>query len=107
MEENSNRGYSIVHNHVKDYSQWKMVFDELDGLRKKSGAKSHQVFRSDSNPNEIYILIAWDNIENAKKYMNSSELKDAMIRAGVQGMPEINIINEVEFRMAVKFPEMK
>ena len=107
MEENSNRGYSIVHHTVQDYTKWKIVFDDIDDLRKKYGEKSYQVFRTQSNPNEVYILISWDNIESAKKYMNSSDLKDAMKRAGVQGIPEINLINEVEFRIAVKLPEMK
>ena len=39
--------------------------------------------------------------------MNSQELKDTMMNAGVIGAPYIHFLNEVASGIVIKFPEMK
>ena len=37
----------IVHHKVKDYAQWKEVFDEYVKVRKESGSKGGRIFRDE------------------------------------------------------------
>ena len=54
-----------------------------------------KVFRSVDDPNDIFILLEIDNIENGKKFVSSDATKEAMKNAGVVGMPAIHFIEEV------------
>ena len=79
----------FVKHKVKDYSAWKKVFDGFDDTRKASGEKSYQILHPDNDPNKLFAIFKWDNLENAKKFAGSSELKEAMSNAGVIEQPEI------------------
>ena len=79
---------------VKDFVEWKKVFDSAAGLRTSSGELSAQVFRDASDPNSITTINKWDSMENAQKFAHSPELKAAMEKAGVAGAPSVYFLNE-------------
>jgi heme-degrading monooxygenase HmoA len=83
-----------VHHKVADYAKWRVVYDEMDALRRQFGQTGSQVFRTAADPNEIVILTAWPSIENARQYAMSPDLKDAMQRAGVISQPEVLFLEE-------------
>lgn len=85
----------LVHHKVEDFNKWKPFFDQHSGFRSQNGSKGGRVFRSADNPNDLFILFEWDSIENAQKFAHSDNLKETMQKAGVQGMPEINFVEEV------------
>jgi quinol monooxygenase YgiN len=85
----------LVQHQVKDFSEWKNVYDSLADLRASSGELSDTIYRDANNPNELTILFEWDSLENAQKYSQSQELKEAMQKAGVEGPPNISFLNEV------------
>jgi len=80
---------------VKDFAEWKKVFDSGDGLRKSNGELSHQIFRDDSYPNKLTALYKWNSLANAQKFSKSSELRALMEKAGVEGPPNVYFLNEV------------
>ncbi len=84
----------LVHHKVEDYKKWKPVFDEHSNFRSRNGSKGGRVFRDSKNPNEIFILFEWDSLDNAQKFSQSDDLKAVMMKAGVQGMPEIHFLEE-------------
>ncbi|MGD8794666.1 MAG: antibiotic biosynthesis monooxygenase [Anaerolineae bacterium] len=86
--------YMLVRQNVRDYEAWKSVFDSVKDLRKRNGEKSYQILRQGNGSNEVVALFAWDNLDNARKYASSPELKAAMERAGVTGKPEILFLEE-------------
>ena len=86
--------YLLIKGSVKDYGAWKPVFDSLSDFRKRTGEKSHQILRQDDGDNNVVILFEWDNLDNARSYAASPELKDAMQRGGVRGKPEILFLEE-------------
>ena len=69
----------FVRHKVKDYPAWKKVFDGFIGTRRSGGEKNYQIFHPDNEANNVLSLFEWDNIENAKKFAHSSELKEAMV----------------------------
>jgi len=83
----------VIHG-VEDYAKWKSVFDEDDSRRKTSGGGNYQLYRSDSDPNQIVVLFEWDTVANAQKFAESDELRERMEEAGVTGRPDIYFLNE-------------
>ena len=83
---------AIQHN-VRDYAAWKRVYDEFAPQRRAAGEISYQVFDVDGDRNNIAILQEWNNLENAKAFVASAELKEAMGKAGVEGEPTIMFLN--------------
>lgn len=86
--------YMLVRHSVRDYKAWKSAFDSKLDLRKRYGEKSYKILREDESPNELVALFAWDSLENARKYANSAELKEAMADAGVIGKPDIEFLEQ-------------
>jgi heme-degrading monooxygenase HmoA len=79
---------------VKDFNEWKKVFDTGDHLRTSNGELSHQIFQAQNDPNKVSALYQWDSQEKALRFSQSSELRSMMMQAGVQGMPEVSFLKE-------------
>lgn len=79
----------VIQIKVKDFSEWKKVFDSASSLRKSHGWLSHQIYRDAGNPNKLAIVAQWDSLENGQKYFQSAELKASQQQAGVEGPPNV------------------
>jgi heme-degrading monooxygenase HmoA len=86
--------YMLVHHTVRDFKQWKPIFDQHEKARKANGSKHAQVFQTSSDPSDVFILFEWDSGENAKKFAQSDDLKKTMELAGVVGKPHIHFLTE-------------
>ena len=75
--------YAIVQLNLESYDKWKPVFDERSALRKESGSKGARLFRNLENRNDVVILFKWDNMENARKYLESENLRENLKEIGV------------------------
>ena len=64
--------------------------------RKAAGSLGARVFRSQADPNEILVITEWPDVKKAQAFAGSPELKEAMEKAGVVGMPDIYFMEEVE-----------
>jgi hypothetical protein len=81
--------YLNVRTTVTDYAKWRPVFDADASNRRTSGATGVQtVYRDQANPNDITLVLEWDNAENAQKFFRNPALAETMKTAGVIGMPE-------------------
>jgi heme-degrading monooxygenase HmoA len=79
---------------VKDFADWKKVFDSGDIMRKSNGEISHQVYQDAGDPNELTTVFKWNSLANAQKFAQSTELRTAMADAGVQGPPHVHFLKE-------------
>ena len=77
---------------VKNYEQWKVLFDANESTRLKHGIEMRKVFRSVAEPNEVSLLMEAETIEQAYEFFNSSILKSRMKKAGVIDDPEIQYL---------------
>ena len=80
---------------LESYEKWKNLFDQRFSTRKESGSKEAHLFRNSENQNEVVILFDWDNIENARNYMESDKLRKLLINAGAE-IIEITYLDEQE-----------
>ena len=92
--------FLLIHHKVENFDKWKPVFDEHGKTRQKGGSKGSIIYRSKENPNETVVIMEWDNIENAKKFGSSQDLKDTMAKAGVTGTPDVYFLEQVDKRDA-------
>jgi len=84
----------FVHHKVKDYAAWRKIFDDLTAMRTGYGCAGQKVFQSPSDPNEITILTEWKNVDQAKTYAASNDLKEGMKNAGVTSQPDVMFLAE-------------
>jgi heme-degrading monooxygenase HmoA len=87
--------YVLIIHKIEDYDKWRPVFDENMTNRKNNGSKEAHVFRNADNPNEIVILYEWDNLDNAKQFFESQDIKTKMQSAGVIGKPYIHFLKGI------------
>ena len=88
--------YLLVRHKDKDCEKWKKVSDEHSATRKTSGSKGGRLFRNADNPNEMVVIFEWDNLEKAKKFAQSEDLKKTMQQAGVIDKPDVYFLEEIE-----------
>ena len=77
--------YTVTRLKVEDYDKWRQNFFSEGGiaLRQAHGFRSGRLFRSSSAPNEIIVLLEWDDLENARRLLQSNELREHQQRGGV------------------------
>ncbi len=85
----------LVHHKVADYRSWRSVFDAALDFRHNGGECSCRIFRKAGNPNDLTLLFEWEDMDKAKHYMTSDELRMKMQQAGVMGAPEIEYLAEM------------
>jgi hypothetical protein len=88
----------IVRHRVADFEAWKAAFDSMEGIRRSHGWISAIVYRDATDPSVVTIVNRVRDLDGAKRYGASPELREGMQRAGVQGPPEIFFVDEVEER---------
>jgi quinol monooxygenase YgiN len=86
----------IVKHRVADFAQWKKVFDSMIPVRKQHGWLGHTVLRDAQDPNVVTIVNRVKDLDGAKRYGASAEMKNAMKEAGVQGAPEISFLESAD-----------
>lgn len=88
----------VVRHKVADYGKWKTVFDEHDATRKASGCKGYQLVRNVDDPNELIVVMEWDDLKNAREFAGSEDLREIMGRAGVTDAPDVYFCDTLEQR---------
>lgn len=88
--------YMLIRHKVKDFDKWKPVFDEHGATRNRSGSQGGYLLHSADDPNELVILLEWDNLQKARQFAQSDELREAMERAGVADQPDVYFLEEIE-----------
>ena len=77
--------YTVSRVKVEDYDKFKQLFFEegVIALRQAYGSRGSRLFRSSSDPKEIILLGEWDDLENARRFFQSNELREQQQRGGV------------------------
>ena len=85
----------LLRHKVADFGRWKTVFDSDLSARKRAGETGFRLFHNLDDAHEIFLLLDWESADQAKKFMNSTQLQDRMRQAGVQGTPRIEYLEDV------------
>jgi quinol monooxygenase YgiN len=86
--------FVLVRFSVEDFEKWKSVFEETAALRKASGSKGVRAFTKVDSPNEVTILAEYSDLETARQFFQSPELRAAQQSAGLKAPPELSFLDE-------------
>lgn len=86
----------LVRHHVSDFDRWKGVFDDHGMARRANGSRGGRIFRRADDPSELVILMEWDDLERARLFLDSDDLRVAMTLAGVTDRPDVWFLEDVE-----------
>ena len=90
-------GMMIIRHKVRDYGQWRPIFDGHVELQKAAGLFNPRVYHSaDSNKSEIVVVFDTEDTKKAKDFAASADLKEAMIKAGVLDTPTIYFLESID-----------
>jgi hypothetical protein len=86
--------YMLVRHKVKDFTTWKRVFDAHLPKRIEAGITEKYLFRSEKDMNEVITLFEVRDLVLARKFAESTDLRETMEKAGVIDKPDIYFLNE-------------
>ncbi len=79
----------LIHHAVKDFSTWKEAYDEHRSARDAAGLTELYLLQGADDPNDVVLLFAARDLDKARAFAASEDLRETMIRAGVVGEPRI------------------
>lgn len=86
--------YMLVRHKVRDFAQWKPDYDSDLPTRKEAGLAEKYLLHSEKDPNEVIVLFEASDLNKAKAFANSDDLKKVMQHAGVIDKPDIYFLEE-------------
>ena len=86
----------LIRHKVQDYPAWKAVFDEHESTRRANGSQGGWLFRDADDPLEVLLLLEWDDLERARLFVDSDDLREAMAWEAVTDRPDIWFLEDVE-----------
>jgi cysteinyl-tRNA synthetase len=81
--------HMLVRHKVADFAKWKPVYDAHLSARQKAGLKEEHLFRNADDQNEVLLLFSVEDVDKAKAFTASDDLRQAMEKAGVSDKPDV------------------
>ncbi len=85
----------LVKHKVNNYAKWKTGYDAHDSARMASGLHNYVICRGTTDSNMVMVALMMDNVEKAKTFAASKDLKDRMKQIGVTGTPVVDFLESV------------
>lgn len=81
---------------VADLPQFLKVFSS-EGLaaRRRHKSLESQVFETEYDKNQIFILFKWENRENFENFLNDAEVRETMKTSGMTAPPKFVFLDKV------------
>jgi len=81
--------YILIRHQVADFAKWKSAYDAHSSARTSAGLKEEHLLRNIDNPNEVILLFSAQDLNKAKQFAESDELRQRMQQAGVSDKPDV------------------
>ena len=92
--------YVLIQHNVASFRAFEPVFDDDQNRRKRSGSKGGRLLRNSADPNNLFALFEWDTLENARRFADSYELREAVEWASDSGPTRALVLEEVKLTEA-------
>jgi len=84
--------YILIRHKVEDFSKWKPAYDGHASARASAGLKEEHLLRNIDNPNEVILLFSAQDLDKAKAFAASPDLRERMQKGGVTDKPDIYLL---------------
>jgi hypothetical protein len=78
----------LIRHRVRDIETWQQVFAEEAATRRANGSRCERQFCSATDASEVWLLLEWDDLFRARLFVQSDELRAALVRAEVLDPPD-------------------
>ena len=86
----------IIEHEVKDFDEWKPVFDADEANRSKAGLENKGLYKSVKNANDVTMIFEVSDPGGVvDSYMNNPRLREDMKKAGVVSAPQVSVLEKV------------
>lgn len=82
-------GYLLVRHKVREYHEWKRIFDTHRDAQKHAGLRIERVMRNLYEPNEVFLFFEVTDLAKARGFVTSTDVSSAQAQAGVVDTPDI------------------
>jgi hypothetical protein len=86
--------YILIRHKVADFGKWKPGYDAHASARQNAGLKEERLLRNIDNPNEVVLLFSAQDINKAKQFAASDDLRQRMQDVGVVDKPDVYFLND-------------
>jgi len=86
--------YMLVRHRVLDFPEWKRVYDAHQPKRIEAGLSDQYLLRGEQTPDEVVLLYAAEDLDRARAFAESADLRETMQEAGVIDKPDIYFLND-------------
>ena len=86
---------AFIQHQVSDYDTWRKVYDEFADFQKEHGVTEESVHCAPGDRNTVMVLHRFASPADAQAFLGSTELRETMHEAGVEGQPRIEIYEDV------------
>ena len=73
----------LSRNLVKDYAEWKRIFDAQESAAREAGLELTQLCRDLEDPNNVFFTFRVADLERAKAFLSDPNSAEVGRRAGV------------------------
>jgi hypothetical protein len=85
--------FMLVRSKVRDFDTWKPAYDAHQAVRRDAGLTEKYLLRSADDANEIVILFEVEDLNRARTFAASADLRERMQESGVVDKPDIYFLN--------------
>jgi hypothetical protein len=88
--------YLVMQQTVRDYDDWKPVFDAGEPVRTRHGCTGHEIYRGDDDANDLTIMLSFPSREAGEAFLTDPELRQRMDEAGVTASPRTTWLTQTQ-----------
>ncbi|HTX67898.1 MAG TPA: hypothetical protein VMH50_01955 [Thermoleophilia bacterium] len=88
--------YLVMWTHVRDYDDWKAVFDAAEPLRREFDCTGHEIYRDFDDPNQLTVFLEFGSRDRARAYAEDPRLGEKMDEAGVDSEPRSMLVTQTQ-----------
>ena len=85
--------FMLIRHRVRDFKAWKGGYDGHLPKRVEAGLTEKYLLHGNPDPNEVVILFEVQDINRARAFAESPDLKNRMQEVGVVDKPDIYFLN--------------
>lgn len=85
--------FMLIRHKVADFKTWKTGYDVHRSMRVEAGLTEKYLLRSADDPNEVIALFEVQDLDRAKAFAASADLREKMQEVGVVDRPDIYFLN--------------
>lgn len=85
--------YMLVRHKVRDFSEWKRGYDAHLPKRVEAGLTEKHVLRGANDANEVILLFEAADLNRARAFAESVDVREVMQKVGVLDKPDIYFLN--------------